>query len=293
VNRIYTSMGIVLWLSLPGFAERTLGQSDTIRFAFISDTHFGQTSQSGEVLYPKVWLRKALAGIERHRAEFIMHGGDLITSSNNTGQYSMFDTVMVTQIPWYPMPGNHDIGEGSSATLDKIDTWIQRGYGRGTNNREYFGFVKKNVGAFFVLNTQACSSTDPSVMARADSQLVEMDKFFSDNASVPMKVVCSHVPLFIDAQSEDSTGYFGVGLTYRSRIITLMNKHNVRTYLAGHRHVSGEKTDGTITVYFNTAISFQLGSGNERGYYIYAVTADSVRRDFYPLSLEPDVTGWK
>ncbi len=205
----------------------------------------------------------------------------------------MFDSAFATSIPWYPMPGNHDIGERSSATLDNIATWIQRGYGRGTSNREYYGFVKRRIGAFFVLNTQAYASTDPVVIARADSQLVEMDKFFTDNASIPKKFVCSHVPIFIDAQAEDSTRYFTVGPTYRSRIIALMKKHNVTTYLAGHRHVNGVSTDGGITVYFNTAISFQLGSGHERGYYVYEVTANSLKREFYPLSLEPDVTGQK
>jgi len=291
-NRI-RSMGIVLILALSWWGEQSYGQTDTLRFAFITDMHFGQTTQSGEQLTPDVWLRKALAGIERKKAEFIFLGGDLITSSNSAEQYAMFDSVMITAIPWYPMPGNHDISEGASATLDKITTWINRGYSRGPNNREYYGFVKKNVGAFFVLNTQAYGSTVPSVLARADSQLIEMDNFFTANAAVPNKFVCSHVPLFIDGQNEDSTGYFSIGPTYRKRIIALMSRHNAQYYLAGHRHVNAVKTDGTITVYANTALSFQLGTGNQRGYYIYTVTSGSVKRDFYPLSLEPDVVRWK
>jgi uncharacterized repeat protein (TIGR02543 family) len=290
-NRLRTIVTMLV-VALLWHIETSYSQTDTLRFAFITDTHFGQTSQSGEILYPDVWLRKALAGIERHKAEFIMHGGDLITSSNNAAQYAMFDSVMVTAIPWYPMPGNHDISEGASATLDKITTWIQRGYGRGSSNREYYGFVKKNVGAFFVLNTQAYTSTDPSVQARADSQLAEMDSFFTANASVPKKFVCSHVPLFISTQNEDSA-YFSVGPVYRNRILALMNKHNVHLYLAGHRHENDLRTDGGITVYTNTALSFQLGTGNERGYYIYTVTANSVKRDFYPLSQEPNVVRWK
>jgi uncharacterized repeat protein (TIGR02543 family) len=287
------SAGIAVVVALALCGQLSYGQNDTLRFAFITDMHFGQTTQSGEQLYPALWLRKALDGVERKKPDFIFLGGDLITSSNSAEQYAMFDSVMVTAIPWYPMPGNHDLSEGASATLDKITTWISRGYGRGTNTREYYGFVKKNVGAFFVLNTQAYGSTVPSVLARADSQLVEMDNFFTANASVLNKFVCSHVPLFINAANEDSTGYFSIGPTYRKRIIALMNKHNARYYLAGHRHENDVKTDGNITVYTNTALSFQLGSGNQRGYYIYTVTANSVRRDFYPLSLEPDVVRWK
>ncbi|HEY6951288.1 MAG TPA: metallophosphoesterase, partial [Bacteroidota bacterium] len=214
---------IILVLAVASFwcVVTAYGQTDTVRFAFISDTHFGQTSQSGETLYPDQWLRKALAGIERHKAGFIMHGGDMITSSNNASQYAMFDSVMVTPLPWYPMVGNHDVSEGASATSDKITTWIQRGYGRGVANREYYGFVAKNVGAFFVLNSQAYTSTDPAVLARADSQLVEMDNFFTANEAIANKFVCSHAPLFISTQAEDSA-YFNIGPAYRNRIIALM-----------------------------------------------------------------------
>lgn len=269
------------------------GVSDTLRFAFISDLHFGKTDYNGESLYPALWLRKAIAGVERKKAEFIFLGGDLIESSNSAAQYTMFDSAMVTALPWYPMPGNHDVGaDPQSATMDKITAWIQRGYGRGAANREYYGFVKKNVGAFFVLNTQAYISTDPAVSARADSQLVDMDAFFAQNASVPNKFVCSHVPLFEQKQLEDSA-YFNIGKSYRARIIALMNKHKTKYYLAGHRHENAVVNDNDITVYTNTALSFQLGSGNQRGYYIYTVTATSVKRDFYPLALEPDVVRWK
>jgi DNA repair exonuclease SbcCD nuclease subunit len=241
---------------------------DTLRFAFITDLHFGKTDYNGDSLFPGMWLKKAIVGMERRRAEFILVGGDLIEYANSAVQYAMFDSAMITAIPWYPTPGNHD---------------------RGTNNREYYGFVKNQLGAFFVLNTQAYTSTDPSVLAHADSQLVEMDKFFTANAAVPKKFVCAHVPLFINSQSEDSTGYFSIGPAYRRRILSLMEKHNAQYYLAGHRHVDAFKTDGNITVYANTALSFQLRNGNQRGYYIYTVTSGSVERDFFPLSLEPDM----
>jgi 3',5'-cyclic AMP phosphodiesterase CpdA len=291
-QRLAGTLRVLLVASMILYLSHAEGQvfSDTVRFAFVSDLHIGRTDYNGEALFPARWIEKALMEIERKNAEFIFLGGDLIESSNSSSQYAMFDSAMQTALPWYPMAGNHDVGTGpQGATMEQILTWIQRGYGRGAGNREYYGFLQKSICAFFVLNTQAYGSTVPAVLARADSQLVEMDSFFAANAAVPNKFVCSHVPLFIDAQNEDSTGYFSIGLTYRRRIIAVMNKHKVRYYLAGHRHVNAEKTDGTITVYANTALSFQLGSGNQRGYYIYTVTPASVRRDFYPLSQEPDM----
>jgi 3',5'-cyclic AMP phosphodiesterase CpdA len=281
---------VVASVILPAPHAESQISSDTLRFAFVSDLHFGRTAYNGESLFPAKWLKQSLAGIERRKAEFIFLGGDLIEGRDAPAEFEMFDSAMQTGLPWYPMVGNHDVGGEAEATvLDRVHLWIQRGYGQGSNNREYYGFVQKSIGAFFVLNTQAYGSTVPSVHARADSQLVEMDNFFKANATVPNKFVCSHVPLFIDGQNEDSTGYFSIGPTYRKRIIALMIKHNVKYYLAGHRHVSAAKTNGDITVYANTALSFQLGSGNQRGYYIYTVTSGTVRREFYPLSLEPDV----
>src|SRR5512141_2213161 len=100
------SVWLALVVSLLLGWDLSYGQNDTLRFAFVTDMHFGQTTQSGEQLYPDVWLRKALAGIERSKAEFILLGGDLITSSNSASQYAMFDSVMVTATPWYPMVGN-------------------------------------------------------------------------------------------------------------------------------------------------------------------------------------------
>jgi DNA repair exonuclease SbcCD nuclease subunit len=290
-SRTVSSLLILVAVVTAFCVHQAFGQTppDTLRFAFITDLHFGKTDYNGESLFPAPWLKEAIAGMEREKAEFIFVGGDLIECANSAGQYAMFDSAMVTAISWYPMPGNHDIGDRASATLEKITIWAQRGYGRGTNNREYYGFVKKQLGAFFVLNTQAYTSTDPSVLARADSQLVEMDNFFTVNAAVPKKFVCAHVPLIIDSQLEDSTGYFSIGPAYRKRILSLMDKHNAQYYLAGHRHVDAVKTDGNITVYANTALSFQLGTGNQRGYYIYTVTSGSVKREFFPLSLEPDL----
>lgn len=282
-----TLMFVLLILLLFNSNTFTQQKNDTLRFAFISDLHFGKTDYNGEKLHPAEWLKKALCGISKRNADFILVGGDIIDSSDNFSQYDQFDAAMKTKLSWYPIPGNHDIGtKPASITINKIDHWINRGYGRGKSNREFYGIVDKSLAAIYVLNTQAYHSTDPAVLIRADNQLIEMNSFFLANENISIKIVASHVPLFLKNQDEAYDGYFNIEPLYRKKIINIMDKHNVKYYLAGHQHINGSAYDKGIKVFFNTALSFQLGHGNERGYYIYTVTADTLIRNFYPLTKE-------
>ena len=264
------------------FPGKSLAQ-DTLRFAWITDLHFGKRDHEGEILAPDVWLRHSLLRISSSGTNFIFLGGDIIESSNDTAQYALFDSAMKTAVPWYPMPGNHDIGtDPSSIRMDKINAWIGRGYGRGDHNREFYGLAFGGLAAFFVLNTQAPVSNDPAVFARADQQLAEMDSFFTVHGSARQKFVCSHVPIFVQTQ-EEADAYFNIPTAYRKRILALMHKHGVKTYLAGHRHENGVARSGGITVFSNTALSFQLGTDKRRGYNAFTVTPDTVMRQFVPL----------
>jgi 3',5'-cyclic AMP phosphodiesterase CpdA len=235
------------------------------------------------LLTPGIWLQQALDGISSSGSRFILLGGDIIETSNDALQYALFDSAMKTTLRWYPMPGNHDIGTDSAEIrLEKINAWIERGYGRGRHNREYYGIAVDTLAAFFVLNSQAPVSSDPAVLVRAAQQLAEMDSFFTAHASARQKFVCSHIPLFIESRDERDS-YFNIPAAYRKRIAALMDRYGVKTYLAGHRHENGMACSGGITVFSQTALSFQLSDGNQRGYYLFTVTPDTVLRAFFPL----------
>ena len=286
VIKFMKSLRIILSIAFvvaPLLSPRSSLAQDTLRFAFITDLHFGKPGNAGEILTPDIWLREALHGISASDSRFILLGGDIIDSCNNALEYALFDSAMKTTLPWYPMPGNHDIGTDSTTIrMENINAWIGRGYGRGPQNSEFYGITVDSLAAFFVLNSQASVSNDPAVLVRADQQLAEMDSFFSSHASARQKFVCSHIPLFVESSNE-ADSYFNISIAYRKRIVALMDKHGVKTYLAGHRHESGIGRSGGITVFSQTALSFQLGDGNQRGYYVFTVTADSVLRAFLPL----------
>ncbi len=256
---------------------------DTLRFAWITDLHFGRTVNEGEALTPDIWLRQALQGIASSGSRFILLGGDIVEDCNNPSQYARFDSAMKTTLPWYPMPGNHDIGTApSTIRMANIDAWIGRGYGRGVHNREFYGLAVDTLAAIFVLNAQAPVSSDPAVRARADQQLAEMDSFFTAHASARQKFICSHGPLFVLDRNEPDA-YFSIPNAYRKKILGIMDRHHVKNYLAGHFHMSAEIEGEGIKEFIQTALSFQRVAGSRRGYYVFTVTPGSVRRDFFPL----------
>ncbi len=259
--------------------SRETAVPDSFRFGWISDVHFGKTEFQGEVLIPERWLETALDCLFRQKIDFLFMGGDVIEKSNTVEQYAEFEKHMRTNIFWYPMPGNHDIGAVPSQT--GIRLWLSRGYGKGDPKRDYYGIRYRNA-AFFILNTLVFSSTDSLVLSRADAQLAEMRNFFRHQKDAGIRVVCGHVPLFIKTVNEPDA-YFNIPGFYRDQIVRIMEEYQVSVFLSGHRHVHDESLDSGIRVYANTALSFQLGTGNRRGYYIYTVFKDSLRRNFYPL----------
>lgn len=250
------------------------------KFGFLSDTHIQQICKNCQEPLDRIrWFEKALDGLAENNVDFIFHGGDFTDASGAIEQLEEFDKHINPSIPWYPIAGNHDVG--TSGTQEKLDIWLNRGYGRGENNREFYGFIHKDA-AFYILNTFAQDSPEPEIKKRFNIQLDEMDDFFSVDGKDKLKIVCGHSPLFIKSRDE-ADEYFNIHQPYRKKILFLMNKHKIKYYLCGHRHEDDIVDDNGLVSFMQTATSFQLGTDNRRGYYIFDVSGSLLKRKFYPI----------
>jgi serine/threonine-protein phosphatase CPPED1 len=251
-------------------------------FAWVTDTHITTTNPIEKNYEHSVRLREVLADITTLAPDFILHGGDAIEKPGDPAELAAFLELMQPGVPWYPIAGNHDIG--NQPTPKALDGWIGSGLGRGLQKREFYGFTHKGA-AIYVLNTFVNESTRTEMMARAEEQLKDMDEFFQQNQAASPKIVCGHAPLFV-READEPNEYFNVKMPYRERLIKLMLMHGATTYLCGHRHGDYVIESGGIREYCQTALSFQIGESNRPGCYMFHVGDGAIERKFHPLDLQ-------
>jgi serine/threonine-protein phosphatase CPPED1 len=268
-------LGLLVWLAAATAA------AEPFSFAWITDTHVVTTDPLGKDYDRTLLLSEALKAIESEKADFIIHGGDTVEKPADPQQLAVFAATMRPSVPWYPIPGNHDIG--NSPNEANIGRWIATGFGRGDSKLEYYGFTHKGA-AFFVLNTFADESTATGMMKRAEDQLAAADSFFAAHADAKIKVLCGHAPIFLKAPDEKDE-YFNIKQPYRAKLLALMDKHGVKYYLSGHRHLDSNVTaPNGLTVMAQTALSFQLGTDKRKGWYLFRVdNGGKLTREFMPL----------
>ena len=171
--------------------------------------------------------------------EFVMSVGDLIQGGTrdrhiiNTQWVEFRSFVEQLQMPFFFVPGNHDISNEVMA-----EEWIQR-FGR-----PYYHFVYRDV-LFLCLNTE---DPPPSRMSAAQRDYVV--RALAENPEVRWTLVFMHKPLW---DYEEETGW---------REIEALLKDRKHTVIAGHRHsyTKFERNDQSYIVLATTG-----GSSKMRG----------------------------
>ena len=92
------------------FVVSAWSQSTSIRFAFVTDTHIGSPNGS-----PEEDLRRTVRDINAQTdLDFVLVTGD-ITEMGTDAEIRLAKSILDSlNIPWYPIPGNHDTGWSES-----------------------------------------------------------------------------------------------------------------------------------------------------------------------------------
>jgi 3',5'-cyclic AMP phosphodiesterase CpdA len=249
-----------------------------LAFAWITDTHIVTTDTVSTPGAPTLRLQTALRQINaRPELQFLVHSGDTVETPLPE-QFAAFLAVMKPSIPWYPVAGNHDIGNVSTSA--SLSRWLGLGLGRGDEEREYYGFVRDGA-AFFALNGFPGNPKTPAMKEHTEEQLRAMDAFFASHADAPFKAVLAHPPLFIRSMDEKDE-YFNVHQPLRGRLAQIMQKHGVRDWLSGHRHLMDKVTDAAtgVTVWSQPSLAFAIGKGSRMGFCVFRVRGGTLEREF-------------
>ncbi len=220
--------------------EHICSDKDTIRFAFISDSHqwYGDT--------------KDMVNDINHRPEidFVIHGGDLTDCATTDEFVWMRDILGDLYKPYVALMGNHDmLGTG-------IDVY------RSMYGDENFSFIAARV-KFVCINTNAIEYDYMAAVPNFDYMLTEAS---TDTTEFDRTILCMHSRPYSDQFNDNVALIF----SYFCRNIfpTLMFCIN------GHDH-----NTNITDVYGDGIIYYGVGSAEDRTYSIFTITPDGYEHE--------------
>ena len=214
-------------------------------FAIIADTHIideegkaidgsHQTGKKDASMYCDLIER-----VNSMEPAFVVHLGDIthpIPISPDYGETALafHKASEIFSMPYYVVPGNHDVGEKIFPALPKLDekiTITKRNIGLYEQyfGRQRFSFQHKEC-LFIVINSMLINSG----LEQEKAQWDWLEQTFQNHAG-NRAFVFSHYPLYLSAIDE-LAHYDNVDEPGRSRMLDLLRQFNVEGFYAGHVH---------------------------------------------------------
>jgi len=235
-------------------------------FVQLCDTQLGMGGYDNDLES----FNTAVNKINALKPDFVVICGDLVHDANDSS-FSDFKKIMEGfEVPCYPAPGNHDVGNIPN------DTTLN--YYRNIIGKDYYKFQNKGY-SFIVTNSQLWKVYVQNESEKQDNWFKETLKDPSVNKN-PVFVI-GHYPLYIETPEEEED-YYNFPMAKRKEMLTLFKQNNVKAYLSGHTH----KT--IINNYEN--IQFVSGESTSKnfderplGFRLWKVSSDTVSHHFVPL----------
>lgn len=214
-------------------------------FAIVADTHltkeeklsFEGSDASGNRL--AALYDDLIARVNAMKPEFVVHLGDItdpvpVSPEFGDSARAFHAASDVFDMPYYLVPGNHDIGEKIHPALPSIDDNVsitKRAIGQYEQHfgRQRYSFEHRDC-LFVVINTMLMNSG----LEEEQEQWDWLEQTLSGGAGKRV-FMFAHYPLYLSAPDEPAY-YDNIDEPARSRLIDLFAKHPVEGYYAGHVH---------------------------------------------------------
>jgi len=214
--------------------ERRFADRDTLRIAFISDTHLWMSDARDEV-----------ADINRRvDIDFVVHCGDLTDTGTALEFEWSRDVLSGLHFPYVALVGNHDfLGTG-----DQSYTTI---FGRTD-----FCFIANRI-KFVCLNTNA---TEYDFMAAVPDFDFMEEEFAKDSARFDRTIVVMHAPPYSDQFNNNVCKAFRRYLDFFPGLMCC---------IYGHNH-----SDKVVDIYGDGLLFYGIDCAEHRNYRIFTITKD-------------------
>lgn len=211
--------GVVLLASCvsPG---RPSGSAGGFTFVQICDPQLGFSEYERDAAS----LRQAVLQVNGLRPDFVVVCGDMVNDAN-ARSFSDFKAIAgELAMPYYCVPGNHDVGNRPSASsLARY---------RETIGRDYY-VIEHRGAAFVFVNTQLWKEAVAGETEKQDAWLRER---LAEAAEKGQQIfIVGHIPLF-NREADEADEYMNLPIERRTELLGLFERYGAAAYLGGHAH---------------------------------------------------------
>lgn len=251
--------------------------ADSAPFFFLqlSDPQFGFMDNNKSISAETEAMNKAVTAINQLKPPFVVIIGDFVNNSKSKEQIAAYKSMIAqidSSVKVYMIPGNHDIGKVSRASIDNY----KKNYGE-----THFSFRYGDC-AFIGIDSNIIKEEDKE---REEVQFKWLEQELQKTKDARFKFVFTHCSVFLKRMDEP-VNYSNFSLPMREKYVRLFQKYGVNAIFAGHLHNNAYGKVGNMEMITIGPIGKVLGTGYQ-GMNLVKVYPDRFISEFIALNQFP------
>ena len=244
-------------------------------FLQLSDPQFGFMDNNKSISAETEAMNKAVTAINQLKPPFVVITGDFVNNSKSKEQIAAYKSMIAqidSSVKVYMIPGNHDIGKVSRASIDNY----KKNYGE-----THFSFRYGDC-AFIGIDSNIIKEEDKE---REEVQFKWLEQELQKTKDARFKFVFTHCSVFLKRMDEP-VNYSNFSLPMREKYVRLFQKYGVNAIFAGHLHNNAYGKVGNMEMITIGPIGKVLGTGYQ-GMNLVKVYPDRFISEFIALNQFP------
>lgn len=251
--------------------------ADSAPFFFLqlSDPQFGFIDNNKSISAETEAMNKAVTAINQLKPPFVVITGDFVNNSKSEEQIAAYKSMIAqidSSVKVYMIPGNHDIGKVSRASIDNY----KKNYGETHFSFRYGDCV------FIGIDSNIIKEEDKE---REEVQFKWLEQELQKTKDARFKFVFTHCSVFLKRMDEP-VNYSNFSLPMREKYVRLFQKYGVNAIFAGHLHNNAYGKVGNMEMITIGPVGKVLGTGYQ-GMNLVKVYPDRFISEFIALNQLP------
>lgn len=251
--------------------------ADSAPFFFLqlSDPQFGFMDNNKSISAETEAMNKAVTAINQLKPPFVVITGDFVNNSKSKEQIAAYKSMIAQidpSVKVYMIPGNHDIGKVSRASIDNY----KKNYGE-----PHFSFRYGDC-AFIGIDSNIIKEEDKE---REEVQFKWLEQELQKTKDARFKFVFTHCSVFLKRMDEP-VNYSNFSLPMREKYVRLFQKYGVNAIFVGHLHNNAYGKVGDMEMITIGPVGKVLGTGYQ-GMNLVKVYPDRFISEFIALNQFP------